>query len=118
MRVTFEFDPRGWQITPRAVELVQAMDDKVRPVFLHECLVQLQSRITNMVKEKKIKDPQKAHLIVEDGVQFDDSVFAIACAAMVVDMYMNKTMTVRLELHMMMTDEYQESEVAKEYADS
>lgn len=105
MRVEFEFDGRGWLMTPRVSEQFKLVKDQEG--YLRESLVAIQSKINVMVRNGTIgDDAKKAHIIVEGERDMAGEQIAVAGVCLVVDKIMNQFMKVRIELHIMMQDEY------------
>lgn len=108
MKVSFEYDARGWQLTPRVAELFNKV--KKKEDFLHAAFISLQSKLNILVYEEVIYDPLVANITAEGNYKMAGEDVCIVAVTMITDKYLNKKMIVHVELHIMMQDEYKEVE--------
>jgi hypothetical protein len=109
MNVKIITSNRGWNVTREVAKNLMRLKDK--EAFMQEAFIALQSNIAEFLKNKNIYG-DRDFILVEDGYDLIDQKICLCAVISIVDIVMDKSATIQVEMHMMMQSEYPEKDNA------
>lgn len=107
MNVDFEYSDNGWEITQPAIEIFKDVKDKRD--YLQKAFISLHSKINVLIKHEQLSPNADTCVVVEKNYPMLKQQVVIVAFANVIEAFMNKSMVVHVDFHMMTVEEYGDS---------